>query len=348
METNFAEIDNYLRQNKRLVLARIIHQIGSAPRRLGTKCLILEDGTLIGTIGGGTLEHKVLEKAKEVLHTAKTAVHHFNLTGTEVVKTNMLCGGIVDVYLEPIFPENHATRALFAEVAALTAKGRTGILLTAVAEGIRADDTAGRLLIAEDGTETGQIGAKIKNALGDTGKYLKANRPVLRELVPGEVSVFVEPIRREDTLYLFGAGHISTFVAPLATTVGFSVAVIDDREEFANRKRFPSAADILVMPFAEAFKQIRMTSSSYLVIVTRGHMHDLAVLRKAVDTPYAYLGMIGSKRKIKIIFDALRQEGVSENNLKKVHAPIGLDIGGETPEEIAVSIVAELIQTRNR
>lgn len=348
METNFAEIDNYLRQNRRLVLARIIHQIGSAPRRLGTKCLIFEDGTLIGTIGGGSLEHEVLEKAKVVLHTAKTAVHHFNLTGTEVAKTEMPCGGIVDVYLEPIYPENRASSALFAEVAALTAKGRTGILLTAVAEGIRADDTAGRLLIAEDGTETGEIGAKIKNALGDTNIYLKANKPVLRELVPGEFSVFVEPIRREDTLYLFGAGHISTFVAPLATTVGFSVAVIDDREEFANRQRFPSAADIRVMPFAEAFKQIRMTSSSYLAIATRGHMHDLAVLRRAVDTPCAYLGMIGSKRKIKTIFNALRQEGVSESSLKKIHAPIGLDIGGETPEEIAVSIVAELIQTRNK
>jgi len=347
METNFAEIDSYLRQNRRLVLARIIHQIGSVTRRLGTKCLIIEDGTLVGTIGGGRLEHEVLLKAKEVLHTAKTVVLHFNPTGIEVAKNEMPCGGIVDVYLEPIFPENHATGALFAEVAAMKAEDRTGILLTTVAEGIRADNTASRLLIAEDGMVTGEIEATIKNALGDINELLKINRPVMRELVPGEVSVFVEPIRREDTLYLFGAGYISTFVAPLATTVGFSVAVIDDREEFANRKRFPSAENILVMPFAEAFKQIQMTSSSYLVIVTRGHGHDLAVLRKALDTPCAYLGMIGSKRKITIIFDTLRKEGVSESNLEKVHAPIGLDIGGETPEEIAVSIVAELIRTRN-
>jgi xanthine dehydrogenase accessory factor len=347
METIFAEIDNYLNQNRRLVLARIIRQVGIAPRRMGTRCLIIEDGTLIGTIGGGRLEHEIIEKAKHILHTAKTVTHHFSPGGTEVTKTGMLCGGIADVYLEPLFPENRATGALFAKIAAMTAEGRTGSLLTAVADGIRADDTAGRLLIDEDGKATGDIGANIKDALGDSNKYLNVRSPVLRELVPEEVSVFVEPIRREDTLYLFGAGHVSTFVAPLATTVGFRVAVIDDRKEFANRERFPAAADILVVPYTEAFKQIRMTSSSYLVIATRGHRHDLAVLRRAVDGPCAYLGMIGSRRKIQTIFDALRQEGVSESNLKKVHAPIGLDIGADTPEEIAVSILAELIQARN-
>jgi xanthine dehydrogenase accessory factor len=156
----------------------------------------------------------------------------------------------------------------------------------------------------------------------------------------------VEPLRPEDVVHIFGAGHISTFVAPLAKMVGFRVVVIDDRQEFANRDRFPHADDILLLPFSEAWNAISLTRSSYLVIVTRGHAHDTTVLRGAVREDVAYVGMIGSRRKRNVVYRALMGEGVPPELLDRVHSPIGLDIGAETPEEIAVSIVGELISVR--
>ncbi|MBU2578258.1 XdhC family protein, partial [Patescibacteria group bacterium] len=147
---------------------------------------------------------------------------------------------------------------------------------------------------------------------------------------------------------IFGAGHISTFLSPLAKRVGFSVVVIDDRGEFANTERFPDADEIMVEPLSQSFDRIAVTPSSYIAIITRGHIHDHAVLKEALKQKPAYIGMIGSKRKREIIYQALIKEGTPKETLQKVHSPIGLAIGAETPEEIAVSIVAELIQERER
>jgi len=158
--------------------------------------------------------------------------------------------------------------------------------------------------------------------------------------------LFWERIAPQDVLYLFGAGHISTCLAPLAKKIGFRVVVIDDRSEYCNRERFPEADEVIVAPFTEVFNQITITPTSYVAIVTRGHLFDLTVLKSALCYKPAYIGMIGSLRKIKMVFASLAAEGISEERLKEVHAPIGLDLGGETPEEIAISIAAELIKER--
>lgn len=166
------------------------------------------------------------------------------------------------------------------------------------------------------------------------------------ELQHGRFTVFTEPVEAESVVYLFGAGHISTSVAPLASMVGFRLAVIDDRAEFATRERFPTADEVLVLPFAKVFDHLRVTPDSYLVIVTRGHLSDRAVLKAALRTNSAYIGMIGSKRKREAIYQSLLDEGVPRERLEAVHSPIGVEIDAETPEEIAVSIVGELIKTR--
>jgi xanthine dehydrogenase accessory factor len=160
------------------------------------------------------------------------------------------------------------------------------------------------------------------------------------------MNLFVEPLKPEPVLFLFGAGHISIFLAPLARMVGFRVVVIDDREEFANRERFPQADEIVVCAFTEAFKRIQTDRSAFIAIITRGHIHDHAVLRAALQRPSAYIGMVGSLRKRNMIYQSLVEEGISPERLAEVHSPIGLDIGAETPEEIAISIVAELIRVR--
>jgi len=156
----------------------------------------------------------------------------------------------------------------------------------------------------------------------------------------------LEPIVSEPTVYIFGAGHISQQLVPLLKKVHFRVFVIDDREMFANRERFPEADEVMVMEFENAFDQVPIDQSSFIVIVTRGHIYDGLVLSRAVLTGARYIGMIGSKKKIHTLYKNLLGEGVPKEALERVYAPIGLDIGSETPEEIAVSIVAQLIQER--
>jgi xanthine dehydrogenase accessory factor len=173
-------------------------------------------------------------------------------------------------------------------------------------------------------------------------------RPALENLeeCEGQPIVFLEPVAAEPVLLLFGAGHISTLLAPLARMVGFRVCVVDDREEFSNTRRFPTADQIMGCPVAEAFQRIVLTPATFIAIVTRGHAYDREVVRTALATRPAYLGMIGSRRKRDLIYDSLMEKAVAAEDLRRLHSPIGISIGAQTPEEIAVSIVAELIQIR--
>jgi xanthine dehydrogenase accessory factor len=161
----------------------------------------------------------------------------------------------------------------------------------------------------------------------------------------GTLEIFVEPILPQPMLYLFGGGHVSTAVARVAHQAGFAIGIIDDREAFANSERFPMASEIY-STYEEAFAKIRPNASSYLLIVTRGHKDDMRVLAWAIDTGARYIGMIGSKRKVISVYKALEKDGHDLEKFKRVHAPVGLDIGALTPEEIAVSIAAELIAVR--
>ncbi|UCF91579.1 MAG: XdhC family protein [Desulfobacterales bacterium] len=348
MRNIYGEVNKLLTTGKRLVLARIIKQVGSAPRALGTKFIVLEDGSQVGTIGGGSLEYQVSEKAKEVFQKDRSFVLHFRLTGQQVARTEMLCGGIVDVFLEPLSPENSTALTVFRKAEALADMGRKGTLLTLVAEGIDSKAEKCRLLITEDGAVTGSMGDIPPLEASDLQQWIQARKPLLRELHPGTegLLLFVEPIEPDAVLYLFGAGHVSTFIAPLAKMVGFRVCVIDDRPEFANAERFPNADEFIVCPFADAFQRIAVTAASYVSIITRGHIHDREVLRAALQANPAYIGMIGSQRKRQMIYQSLLDEGIAPERLERVSSPIGLEIGAETPEEIAVSIVAELIQAR--
>jgi xanthine dehydrogenase accessory factor len=346
VENHFEDISKYLQEGKKVILARIIKQMGSIPRAAGTQCIVLEDGSIKGTIGGGLLEHRVMERAKECLKKEKSSMMHFELTGDEVAKTDMLCGGVADIYLETVFPGNAVAGEIFKRIGNFINEGRKGVLLTLVSDGIRPEDEKSRLLIEEDGSTTGAIGIVPGEDKKRLAKFLEIKTPKLTEIEKGKESIFIEPLMPYDILYLFGAGHVSTFVSSLASMVGFRVVVIDDRKEFANKERFKEADEIIVLPFSDVFEKINISSSSYIAIITRGHIQDLNVLRESLKRSDGYIGMIGSKRKREKIYQALMEEGVSAERLRKVHSPIGLDIDAETPEEIAVSIVAELIRVR--
>jgi xanthine dehydrogenase accessory factor len=334
------------------VLATIIALTGSGPRGVGTKFIIMEDGSYEGTIGGGRLEAQVLEGAKTVFATRKPARLSFNLRGTDVAKSEMLCGGQTQVFLEPLFPERMDQRQLFNRAMEIQKRGGSGILVTLVDTARWKQGEIPKLFIESDGERIGAISgleeleAKVKS---DMVGLLGKRQPALISYHDsrGQVwEVFAEPIVSEPMLYIFGGGHVSSQIVPLAKRVGFSVAVIDDRLEFADPKKFPEAAEVHHYPFEGVVQRLPVNDASYLVIVTRGHIHDKAVLTQCLKTKAKYIGMIGSRRKIAMVYDKMKEEGFTQKDIVRVHAPIGLEIGAETPEEIAVSIVAELISVR--
>ena len=256
MDDIYEAIARLRRRGEKAVLATIVSTEGSAPRKESAKMLVTADGKIKGTIGGGAIEHQAYQEALKMIDGNESKLAHYELTNADASKEGMTCGGIVDVFLEPIKP------------------------------------------------------------------------------LP--------------SLIIFGGGHISFFLARIGKMVDFRVTIIDDRPEFANPERFPEADETICEDLATVMNKLEINSSSYIVIVTRGHQNDEQVLQWAAKTNAGYLGMIGSKRKIKTSYAYLKTKGITQEQLDRVHSPIGLAIGAETPEEIAVAIMAEIIQIRRQ
>jgi xanthine dehydrogenase accessory factor len=249
----FEEIVKMRRAGQRAALATIVHTNGSIPSYESSRMLVREDGSISGTIGGGCVEAEVWAAAKEVMHKESPRKMVFNLNNEASYDNGLICGGTLEVFVEPILPQ--------------------------------------------------------------------------------------------PMLHLFGGGHVSMAVAKAASAAGFGVGIVDDRETFANAERFPMASEIHTS-YENAFAKIHPNASSYLLIVTRGHKEDMRVLAWAVRTAARYVGMIGSKRKVLSVYKALENDGYKPEEFARVFAPMGLEIGALSPEEIAVSIVAELIAVR--
>ena len=352
MEDVYAKAAELLSRNEPSVLATIIRLTGSGPRGTGTKFLILEDGSYVGTIGGGLLEARVLAAAKKVFSARAPMRLSLNLMGKDVAETDMICGGDVDIFLEPLSAEDQDQIQSFRKILDIQKRGGTGLLVTVVTTDRWQKDRVPRLFLLPGSGTIGNLPG-LKAATEEIAKnmtlLLKQREPRLvisRDDLGGSVELFVEPILADPILYIFGGGHVSAQIIPLASRVGFKVEVIDDRPEFADPAKFPDAAKVHQFPFEGVLGKIPVDESSYLVIVTRGHIHDKTVLEQCLRTKAKYIGMIGSRRKKAMIYEKLLEEGFTKSDLDRVHAPIGLDIGAETPEEIAVSIVAELIQVR--
>jgi xanthine dehydrogenase accessory factor len=252
---------------------------------------------------------------------------------------------------------------VFAALSAALERGEEVALVTIVSStGSTPQRVGAKMLVYRDGRTVGTIGGGCyeNDAMGKAREAIARRRPLnLRYelnddfaqetglVCGGQMEVFVEPVEASPDLYVFGAGHVGYFVARMAHDVGFKVHVVDDREKFANAERFGDDIEVLVDHVPGWLDARTLPPTAYAVIVTRGHTHDLDALRALVRSPLRYLGLIGSKAKVKRIFDALVEEGTPREALSTVHAPIGLDIGAITPQEIAVSIVAELVAARH-
>ena len=255
METDIYERIVYLRSRGiRAVLATIIARNGATPRKPAAKMLIDEAGGLIGTIGGGSVESRVIEEAPEIIRSGNPKILGFNLSGKSPEENALVCGGIMEVYLEPIIPET--------------------------------------------------------------------------------------------ILYIFGAGHVGKALAEIARFAGFNVAVVDDREDYANIRRIPQAHAFYVGEWEKVLSRIKVTDNSYIFISTREHHLDELCLRFALQSSAKYIGMLGSRKKIRLLKEYVEKQGIAPAEFQRVSVPVGFDIGAETPEEIAISIAAELVAAR--
>ncbi len=326
-----------------VVLISLLNLKGSTPRHEGSKMIVGSDGKPYGTIGGSLLEATSIEKAREVLEARQSRLVTFELTGEDTSDPGMICGGKTEVlldYLAPT-PENRLfARQWYENISS----GTDGYLCTCLKRNSSSVTINGRVIVADnqvtgtlpDGVELSHLKEEFRSVSSGAVRSIKGNE------------ILIEPVKRLKTLYCFGAGHVAVPTAHMAALAGFRVVVVDDRPEFASEERFPEARRVLVIDdFNKAMSELPVDEDSFIVIVTRGHQYDRVVLEQALKTKASYIGMISSRKKRDAIYAALRESGVSQAELDNVHSPIGLDIGGETPEEIGVSIVAELIAVRN-
>jgi xanthine dehydrogenase accessory factor len=354
----FREVVSLLERGEQPALATLIIRKGSAPAALGAKMLVRRDGSTLGTIGGGCVEAEVWQAGKTALDSGESAILSFRLNPRDMAESGLICGGSVDILVEPVQSRHLPLYRALVEALAARGQGVLGTVLPPTITGQPAaspaalpDANAGaKFFVSAGDAVMGDFPAAAVLDLAD--EYLrlgvtKTAHIVEAELAGGRSTVLIEPLTRRSTLYVFGAGHLSQQLAPLAKRVHFRVVVIDDRAMFANSEVFPDADEVIVSEFEDAFDHLSIDGDSFLVILTRGHLHDGLVLEQALGTQPGYIGMIGSRTKIAAIYRELRTKGFSAEQLRPVHAPVGLPIGARLPEEIAVSILAELISVRN-
>jgi xanthine dehydrogenase accessory factor len=335
----FAEIVRIQREGRRAVLATPIWSSGSVPLCSWSKLLFREDGSIRGTIGGGLLEAQVIEASRQVISEAKPQTLEFDMAQDEAARSGMICGGRCSVLVEPIAP-GYSTQA-FAAAARAEEAGEPIVLVTLLPP----EEHAQKLAFSPEGEAIGstpELASDI-DMRDSIRECCATERPCF---VEAPIAAHIDPLLPLPSLFVFGGGHVAIPVAHMAQLVGFRVVVIDDREEFADRRRFPGADEVLVATVPDAFSQLPIDEHSYVVAVARGHVFDEDIVAEALQTPARYIGMIGSQRKADGVLERLRRRGFSEEDLDRIHSPIGLRIDAETVEEIAVSIVAELVAVR--
>ena len=323
-----------------MALITILSRHGSTPRLPGTRMLLSANGIQLGTIGGGSVEAQAVSKAREVLQDGINRVLNFTIGPDNPDSIDMICGGSLDLLVEPL-PCNEYNLQLFQSITQNLDKGQIIHVLTPLPdENCR---SGLKFCVGKEGLIYGQ---NIHSDFNNNTAWISQLRTA-QIIKLGPVSYLVEPCRPSEKLYIFGAGHLAREVCPLAIHLGFEVTVLDDRIEYLNRERFPDAHRLhLIDSFQNCFQKLTINENCLLLIVTRGHQYDGAVLAQALKTPAFYIGMIGSQRKRDSLYQALIDEGYSQRQLAQVCCPVGLKIGAETPEEIAISITAELVQAR--
>jgi len=337
----FKSIVELLENGTNFVLASVLTRTGSAPSSTGARMIVRSDGRITGTIGGGILEARVRKTAAEVFATGTAAIREFVLSADDAARTGMICGGRIEILLQFMDSTVGLNLDFYKHVLdAVTGQGRSR-LITSVspAEGSR---YLPQLLLRNDGSFFGAADFPEKERMIEA---LRGNKDGYLHLEANEYHI--ETLCNSGAVFIFGAGHLGCALSRLTPLVDFKTIVLDDREDFANRSRIVYADEVVVLPsFEKVMEGLPVDEDRYIVIATRGHLHDLVLLEQALATNAAYIGMIGSRKKRDALYEVLAEHGFRSDDFARVNSPVGLAIGAETPEEIAVSIVAEMIRVR--
>ena len=333
MKELFQKIVNALTRGENVVLCSILASSGSAPRGAGAKMAVFPDGSTIGTIGGGAVERIAAGQAVQAHKTGASYCQAFCLAPNQVRDIGMICGGNVTVYFQFFDCKKEADVQLAKTILALLEGERDAWLVSRMEHG---EITAMGTYDEENGLRFADIDeAMILPWLSSSAYYEK-----------GEPAYYVEPINRAGRVLIFGGGHVGKALAPELSRVGFRVTVFDNREDFAKPENYPAAEEVIFGDYYHIEEKLRISQRDFVCIMTPGHQADREVLLQAMRSPAAYVGCIGSRHKIAATNRYLVENGIPEEALSRIHAPIGLTIFAETPEEIAVSIAAELIRCR--
>ena len=324
----------------------VVETKGSTPQKPGSKLLILPDLRNIGTLGGGCVEAEARRQAIGLMQDGVPRLLEFQLDSDYGWDDGLICGGNMKIFID--LPKTPAEAEMFERLQTLNAEKIPLVCATVVASEKQGVDVGMKMIFANTGEHIGTLGDPALEAAveQETAKVLARNSAGLfRE--NETASVFLEPLQPRPTLLIAGAGHVGQALCHLGNWLDFDVVIVDDRADFASAERLPEAHKIIIGDIETELRNYPITPLTYVVIVTRGHQHDESALHSVVESNAGYIGLIGSRRKIKLIFDDLLEVGISKEKLQRVYAPIGLDINSKTVPEIAVSIASQLVQIRN-
>ncbi len=364
MRELFQNLIRELEAGETVAVATIVRRKGSVPREVGAKMLVQRGGKISGTVGGGCGEAEVWRAALNVIDTHRPAMVQVDLTEEIAMESQGVCGGIFDVFVQPwragsSVGQHPALEIAQAIVGALESEHAVALATVIAAGGAWRGLVGQALLVQEKGETSGTLHfSSVFTELATTQLVQAAQtaitnaKPHIEYIADAQAAntwaeVFVESFVPPPVLLIAGAGHIAAPLAALAHIMNYSVSVTDDRASFASRERFPSAKQLLVGDIEATLRNYPITPRTHVVLVTRAHSHDVQGLRAIIDSPAAYIGMIGSQRRVWAVFKLLHDEGVPAEKLARVRAPIGLDLGSSTPEEIALGIMAEITLLRH-
>jgi xanthine dehydrogenase accessory factor len=352
----YRQVKQLLQEGETLAIATVVSALGSTPREVGAKMVITASGDILGTIGGGCGEAEVRREAVQVIRSRKATMVKVELMDDIESDSPAVCGGIMNIFVDPWHDTAGATVCgqLADQLIQITEEGAAAVVATVITAENCADVFPGEKCLVRDGiAKAGNVRnqAVLQAIIKESEARLRKEESRQLSIQPagsdGKVDVFFEIIPATRKVIIVGAGHLAIPLVKFAKTLGFHITVLDDRVLYANRDRFPDVDEVLVGDMAETLRKIPITPFTYIVLITRGHQFDEPCLREVINSPAKYIGMIGSKRRVKACFIRFRdEEGIPQELLDRVYAPIGLDINAESPEEIALAIASEMIKVR--
>ena len=333
------DLDHWRAENQAIALATVIQTWGSAPRRAGAKMALTQDGKITGSVSGGCVEGAVFEAGVDVLKSNHPQLLHFGVADETAWEVGLACGGSIDIFVEPL------DTAFFNALRAVLQEEHPAVVVTVVRG---PQELLGRqILVRDDGNVTGTLHDELDKQAVDLARETLSQGASRRSMLNEDVEVFLEVLLPPPTLIAVGGVHITVALMALAKTLGYRTVVVDPRSAFGNEERFPNVDQLIQLWPDEAFQQVPITRSTALAMLTHDPKLDDPALKIALASPAFYIGALGSRTTQAKRRQRLLEEGLTESQLARLYGPIGLEIGAGTPEEIAMSIMAEIVAAHN-